>query len=413
MTQRLPRLDNSTARRLFLHAHGLLVRPSGPATRADIARAVDALGFVQVDSINTVARAHDHILWARLPRLKQDQLLTLCAPRDRALFEGWTHDAALIPSRFFPIWRHKHAADHAALLSRWKSWGRDGFEAELDAVRARLTRDGALSAGDLTDGAAQHSGGWWDWKPTKTALEYLWRSGELGICHRRGFKKYYDLIERIIPPEYLNARVERDEALDWCARAALDRLGFGTASELSAFWDIFKKSELAAWAAQTPNGLAEVEITGADGSVSKTLIHADWETRVAHLPGPSQRVRILSPFDPALRDRTRAARLFGFDYRIEVFVPEAKRTYGYYVFPVMEGTRLIGRIDAKADRAAGVLRVLGYWPEPRAPLGTGRAGRLADALTKLAQFSGTPNIACAAHPNTAILRENPAFMAAI
>ncbi|MEM9854229.1 MAG: crosslink repair DNA glycosylase YcaQ family protein [Pseudomonadota bacterium] len=407
MAPTLPRLSNEDARRLFLDGHGLLERPKGPARRSDIAAQVAALGFVQVDSVNVLARAHDHILWSRLPAYRQGGAMA-CSARDRSLFEGWTHDAALLPVAQFAHWRHKFEADRAALIARWETWGRAGFHKEFDQVRARIAREGALTAAEL-GGERQTSGGWWDWKPTKTALEYLWRSGELGICHRRGFTKVYDLTERLIPPEHLNSRKSAEETLEWSARAALARLGFGTPSELSAFWDIFPKRHLAEWAAQTPKGLARILVEHRDGTVREALIEEDWEVKRASLGRPSNRIRILSPFDPALRDRKRLERLFGFSYRIEIFVPEAKRRYGYYVFPILEGTRLIGRIEVKADRERDRLRVLGYWPEPGITLGTGRAARLGDELIRLARFANVSDIEVARAPKTAILRDAPGF----
>ncbi|MEM1374459.1 MAG: crosslink repair DNA glycosylase YcaQ family protein [Pseudomonadota bacterium] len=398
-----PTLGNADARALFLAAHGLWARPTGPARYADVARTVHSLGFVQVDSINTVARAHDHILWSRLPAYPVGRAMACCAG-PRTLFEGWTHDAALIPAEFFKHWRHKFSADHNALAARWDGWGRAGFQAEFDLVIDRISREGALSAKELGDGERQNGGGWWDWKPRKTALEYLWRTGELAICHRRGFSKVYDLTERVLPPEALNARTTSEESLEWSALDALGRLGFASPSELSAFWDIFDKAALARWAQTLPEDIIEITIEGADGTLKPALIHADWEARLAALPAPSSRLRILSPFDPALRDRGRAARLFGFDYRIEVFVPEAKRKYGYYVFPILEGPRLTGRIDIKAHRDADTLLVKGYWPEPGIKLGVGRRKRLWDELERIATLAGVSRIEIADGPKTALLR---------
>lgn len=398
-----PTLGNADARALFLSAHGLWARPVGPARYADVAHVVQALGFVQVDSINTVARAHDHILWSRLPAYPTGRAMA-CSAGPRTLFEGWTHDAALIPVEFFKHWRHKFDADRAALAARWAGWGREGFQAEFDGVMERIASEGALSATEIGNGERQNGGGWWDWKPRKTALEYLWRTGELAICHRRGFSKVYDLTERVLPSEALNARTRAEESLEWSARAALARLGFGSPSELSAFWDIFAKQALAGWSKRLPEDILWIDVEGADGSTRPALISADWEATLATLPPPSSRLRILSPFDPALRDRTRTARLFGFDYRIEVFVPEAKRNYGYYVFPILEGARLTGRIDIKAQRDADTLRVLGYWPEAGVKLGTGRTRRLWDELERLAALARVSRIEIADGPKTALLR---------
>ena len=378
-----PQLSNRDARRLFLQAHGLLARPGGTTRADDVVKAVTDLGFVQVDSINTIAQAHDHILWSRRPMARQGALHR-CAAKHRGLFEGWTHDAALIPSAFFKHWRHKHAADKEALAKRWDGWGRKGFDAEFDAILARITKEGGLTAGEIIDGAAQTSGGWWEWKPQKTALEFLWRSGDLSICHRRGFTKVYDLTERVLPPEALNARTDPDESLNWSALAALDRRGFATPSELSAFWDMFPKKALADWSTRRPADSIEIDVEGADGRIKPALIHADWEARLAALPQPSPRLRILSPFAPALRDRTRAQRL-----------------------------SLTGRIDIKADRAEDTLRIQGYWPERGVKLGQGRAKALAAELARLAKLARVTQLSLEDRPATEILRQSAEFKAAL
>ncbi len=404
-----PLLKNRDARTVFLAAHGLIERPAGTVRSGDIDKVVQHLGFVQVDSINTLARAHDHIIWARRPRYRPGQLIANCQ-RTRATFENWTHDAAVIPAAFFPHWRHSFERHKKALTAKWQRWGRDGFHSEFDRILARLQDDGAQSAAQLADGKSQNGGGWWDWQPTKTALEYLWRTGELAICHRHNFSKVYDLAERVIPPEHLNARTGAAQTLDWSARAALDRLGFAASTELQAFWDILPKTDYANWA-KTAHDLTWIDVEMVDGSTRTCLTHMDWETRLAEVPTPSARLRILSPFDPALRERARIERLFGFSYRIEVFVPEPKRVYGYYVFPILEGIQLTGRIDLKANRKDGALHVQGFWPEPNVRLGAGRARRLADELARIASFAGLDQIRIDFNPNTELLRRNHTFLA--
>lgn len=380
-----PVIDNQSARRLFLDRHGLLSATHGPGRGADLAGVIGDLGFVQVDSVNTLARAHDLILWGRRqqyrPRALQDLL-----QNDRQVFEHWTHDAAVIPVDFFPHWRHRFDRDRARLASRWQEWRRDGFEQKIDAVREQVARGGECTSGDVGDGEARGSGGWWDWHPSKTALEFLWRTGELSVVRRDGFRKVYDLTERVIPDALFNARTELAETIDWACNAALDRLGFATSGELAAFWALASPDEARNWCrAALANGtIVAVDVEGADGKLRRSFARpGSWNTS---LPDPSTRLRVLSPFDPALRDRARAERLFGFAYRIEIFVPAPKRTYGYYVFPVMEGDRLVGRIDMQADRKARVLAVRAFWPEAGVSMGKGRITRLMAELARVARF---------------------------
>ncbi|MEM1274873.1 MAG: crosslink repair DNA glycosylase YcaQ family protein, partial [Pseudomonadota bacterium] len=323
----------------------------------------------------------------------------------------WTHDAAIVPVAFFPHWRHQFDRTRTRLSTTWGSRiGREGFTAEFDRILKRLGTEGALTSKELGDGTSQNGGGWWDWKPTKTALEYLWRTGEVAICHRTNFTKVYALTEQVIPPEWLNRRSDYAEAVEWSALGALDRLGFGTASDLSRFWDIFPIKELAAWAeaARADGCVVPGQIETTHGAQT-VLLPPDWEAARDALPPPTDRIRILSPFDPALRDRKRAARLFGFDYRIEVFVPEAKRKYGYYVFPILEGDRMIGRIDLKLERKASALVIQGFWPEAGVKLGQGRTKQLWRELERFAAFAGATTITALRTEKTAALLNTPSF----
>jgi uncharacterized protein YcaQ len=234
---------------------------------------------------------------------------------------------------------------------------------------------------------ARSNGGWWEWHPSKTALEYLWRTGVLSVTHRTGFRKVYDLTEKVIPPEYLNARAHQDETIDWACRSALDRLGFATSGEIAAFWALITPGEAKAWctAALKRGEIAEAWVHSANGAPRKSFV---WpQTLDADVHEPTQRMRVLSPFDPALRDRKRAERLFGFFYRIEIFVPEPKRQYGYYVFPLMEGDRLVGRVDMKAERDRDRLHIKALWPERGVRFGRARMAKLDTALARSARLA--------------------------
>ena len=387
----IPQIDNQTARAIFLDRHGLSEAPAGRGKGADLQGLIDALGFVQIDSINTVARAHHMILHARRPAYRPRNL-DLLHDRDRGVFEHWTHDASMISMQHFPHWRLKFRRYDAELAGRWKKWRRDGFEDKLDDVLRRIADHGPCCSADVGEDEARSSGGWWDWHPSKTALEYLWRTGHLAVTRRQGFRKVYDLTENVIPPEHLNARPDEDATIDWACNAALDRLGFATSGELAAFWDLITPDEAKVWsaAALSRGDIVEADITQADGRLRKSLVRPEL---LSVTPAePTGRLRILSPFDPALRDRKRAERLFGFSYRIEIFVPEHKRKYGYYVFPILEGDRLVGRIDMKAERDRDRLHVKALWPERGVRFGAGRTARLRTALERTARLADVPRV---------------------
>jgi len=389
----LPVLPNATARRLFLHCHALAEQPAGPAKGAALHDLINRIGFVQVDSINTVERAHHMILWTRRHSYRPEALKALLE-RDRALWEHWTHDASILPAALFPHWKHRFAADRVRLVARWQGWQRDGFETKFDEVLRRVADQGPVTSADVGEGEARGSGGWWDWHPSKAALEYLWRVGELSVTRREGFRKVYDLTERVLTAEHRLPEVPHAETVAWACNSALDHLGFATPTELAAYWNAVPIMEAKAWCAEElrRGALIEVEVEGADGTLRRALTRPDTPAHAATLGPAPARVRILSPFDPALRDRNRAERLFGFCYRIEVFVPEPRRQFGYYVFPVLQGERLVGRVDAKAFRQDSTLRVRAFWPETGIRASAARMDGLGAALERLATFSGCDKV---------------------
>lgn len=388
-------IGNADARALFLDVHGLTHPPRQKLDEPDLLQRIDELGFVQVDSINTVARAHHMILFARNETYRPRQLARLLEHHG-ALFENWTHDAAIIPSRFFPYWQPRFARERERLKARWRKWRREGYEELFEDTLKHIELNGPVLARDL-GGEKKNTtpGGWWDWHPSKTALEYLWRTGELAIARRENFQKVYDLTERVIPAEHRAHEPSHDEYVDWACRSALDRVGFATPGELAAFWGGLSPAEATAWCKANADELVEVEIAGADAKPRRAYVRAEVAGHLSDLPEPPQRLRVLSPFDPAIRDRKRLERLFGFDYRIEIFVPEAKRKYGYYVFPLLEGDRLIGRIDMKHIRQEGALNVTGLWLEPGVKPSRSRLDRLAAELERYRRFVGADRVSYA------------------
>ena len=384
----IPRLPNPIARSLFLDRHLLLRQTGGSGKTTDLEGLLHTLGFVQIDSVNTLARAHDLILWSRRGQYRPANLDELVGKR-RSAFEHWTHDAAVIPMSFYPMWRLKMARDEARMQARWAAGRRAGWMQEIDTVLTHVADNGPASSRDVGTDEKKSSSGWWDWHPSKTALEFLWRSGRLAVSHREGFRKVYDLAERVIPDASRQQHLEDTEIVDWAMSAALDRLGFATSGELAAFFDIVTRAEAKDWCAKAlaRNTILEADIEMADGTYRRCFTTEPTLDQASDLPSPSARTRLLSPFDPALRDRARCERLFGFHYRIEIFVPEAKRQYGYYVFPVLQGTRLIGRIDAK--RVGPTLHVRAFWPEAGVKLGKNRLAALTSELSRVQNLAGT------------------------
>ena len=387
----LPQIDNQTARRIFLDRHALAEAPIGPATGAALAGLIDRIGFVQIDSIATIERAHHMILNARRQSYRPEALKPLLE-RDRHLWEHWTHDASILPVALYPHWHHRFDHNRRTLVKRWTGWQKPGFETEFDRILRHVEEHGPVSVSDFSAGSPREKGGWWDWHPSKAALEYLWLSGDLAITRRENFRKVYDLSSRVIPDRQHPERPTKEVTIDWACRSALDRLGFATSGELAAYWAAISPIEAREWCthALARGELAEAMVEGWSGEPRRVFL---WPETLRETPAePPGRIRVLSPFDPALRDRKRAEFLFGFFYRIEIYVPAPKRQYGYYVFPVLEGDRLIGRLDAKAFRNEEVLRATAFWPEIGIRMNAGRLARLSAGLERLARFSGCARV---------------------
>ena len=355
------------ARRLLLHGTGLVSDPARRATPATVRRTVQAMGFVQIDSINVVERAHHHVLYTRLDGYRPEMLAKLLE-RDRTLFEHWTHDAAAIPTAWLGHWQHCFAAWKQRMDPKHGRLAKRLGQRPLDVighVRKRLEREGPLRSADFEDPRPER-GTWWSWKPQKTALEYLWRTGEVAISGRVNFHKLYDLIGRVLPEAAEQAAPTRQDHVAWACRTALERVGFATARELRDFFYAVEIAEARAWCskAEARGEIVPVSIEAEDGSKPRDAwAFRDWKRRLGQAADAPSRARLLSPFDPVLRDRERTLRLFAFDYRFEAFVPAARRRYGYYVLPVLEGDRLVARADAKLHRDAERLEIRGLWWE--------------------------------------------------
>ncbi|MBW6420984.1 winged helix-turn-helix domain-containing protein [Rhizobium sp. XQZ8] len=384
-------LPNDQARKIFLERQRLSEPPGRALTKLGLLQLVDDLGFVQVDSIATVERAHHMILFSRNQTYKREHL-TLLLEKDGELFEHWTHDASIIPSRLFRYWKHRFRRREPIIQERWKKWHGEGFDSAFEETFQHIAENGAIMSRDMK--AEEHkSGGWWNWHPNKTALEYYWHTGKLSIAGRVNFQKVYDLTERVIAQHHHEPEVDHDTFVDWACRSALDKLGFATSGEIADFWEIVTPQEAKDWVKDHRDELVEILIETADGSRPRpSFAFAGFPEHLGDIPEPPARVRVLSPFDPLLRNRDRAERLFNFFYRIEIFVPEPKRQYGYYVFPLLEGDRMIGRIDMKADRKAGTLDVKKLWLEKGVRASAGRLEKLDAELQRVARFGGVERV---------------------
>ncbi len=379
------RISNRNARWLWLQSQGLSETPTGPL---DLPETIRSLGFVQLDTIQNVTRAHHHILWSRNQNYREPMLDRLLG-EDRAVFEHFTHDASVLPVEFYPMWQRQfrrlgdRVAGHASFQKAVKEIGRE-------QILSRIEREGPLST-HAFDTKVEGKKQMWDRPPHKRVLDQLWYAGDLATSHRENFAKYYDLAERVIPQQHREAVHDETTQIDWLCRNALDRLAFASLGEIQRFWGAVDAKEVRIWS-QDVRDLVPVKLQSHDGDWRDALAPSDIEARLASVPAPTARLRIINPFDPVVRDRNRLLALFGFAYRNEMFVPAAQRLWGYYVYPLLERDRFIGRIELKADRSASRLRVTQFWPEPGVRWTTGRQAKLGAELARLARLIGVSDI---------------------
>lgn len=377
MTETLPL---AAARRIALAGQGLAKpRPGGPIERRHLMKLLDRLHLHQIDSVNVLARAHYLPAFSRLGAYPRELLEGLAWARPRRLFEYWAHEASLLPLKLHPLLRWKMARAERGEAG-WKSLRafRAERKAEADAVLARIAAEGPLAASDFE---ARGAGGWWGWSSAKAALEWLFLTGRITTATRRNsFERVYDLTERVIPGRILNlptpGEAEAHRALlELAARAH----GIGTARDLR---DYFRLSP-----ADAAPRIAELVEEG-----TLVPVHVKGWRETAYLHREARRPRraegraLLVPFDPLVWERSRAERLFGFRYRIEIYTPADRRVHGYYVLPFLLRDRIAARVDLKAGRAGGALLVQAVHAEPEAPPDT--AEELAAELRLMADWLG-------------------------
>ncbi len=386
-------IDNTSARRLFLHLQGLADNPRRRMRKDELYDVIERMGFVQLDSIVTVDRAHHLTLFSRNQTYRRRDLAHLLE-KDRRLFEHWTHDSSIIPIQWFPHWNHRFRRMTDRVTD--KSWFAErigGNPHEVIAqVRDHVRANGPTMSRNL-GGDDKRTGPWWGWGPTKAALEYLWWAGELSVVRRDNFQKVYDLTERVVPDCHRRDSPSHEDHVEWACSTALDRLGMATPGELAAYWAAITPTDVKGWVEANGHRLQPVTVETSDGSKPRAAVAwSHIEDILADVPEPPHRLRFLSPFDPVLRDRNRAQRLFNFDYRFEAFVPAPKRRYGYYVLPLLEGGRMAGRACMKFHRDRGELTMNNLWWEPKVRLSKGRTAALASELERLRHFLGAETV---------------------
>jgi uncharacterized protein YcaQ len=366
-------LSRAQARRIAVAAQGFLdPRHSSPDLRT-LNRTVRRTGVLQIDSVNVLQRAHYVPLFSRMGPYDTDLLDRASGKAPRRLVEYWAHVAAFMPVDLWPHMQHRmrHYRDGG------HPWMDGRNQALVDNLLAELRERGRRTSRDLDDGLPRRKEHWgWNWSETKKALEYLFLAGDLAVAGRnQQFERLYDLPERVIPRSVLEAPMPTDESAhrELVRRAAMSH-GVGTQRDLRDYYRMPVSQAGPAIATLVEEGeLVPVRVEGRPGY----YLHRD-----ARIPRAVHARALLSPFDPLVWERSRAEDLFGFQYRIEIYVPEHRRVHGYYVLPFLLGDRIVARVDLKADRRTRVLRVHAAYAEPEAPPET--AAELAAELWSLA-----------------------------
>lgn len=399
-----PTFTRRAAAALFLERQHLVRPRARRFTAKRMLAFVEDAGGLQLDSINVIDRAHYLTTWSRFD-LYDRAALDRLAYRRRELFEYWAHAACLVPTSHFPAWRR--AMLERQYVPSWARWA-SRHRKVLDAVEAAIRERGPLGTAHF-DHAPGTTGGWWNWKPAAHALDYLWRTGRFVVHSRTNFQKRYDLAERLMP-HVLNAEpLDQDEFVRWHVRRSLHAMGAALETDLRLYLSFPQIPR-----PRRQRALRELIAGGEVVPIELAKDRARWLCLAQDLDAlaaagrrrqGSTGVTLLAPFDSLMWHRDRVARLFGFDYRIEVYVPQPKRTYGYYVLPILADGHFIGRADIKANRQRARLEVKSLhfepWfargePPPAAAWGSvDRAhalARLGEALRSLGTFTGAPDV---------------------
>lgn len=381
-------LSVSDTRKLIVNKQLSQSHLSGTRGKERSFRVIDYLGYVQIDTISVVERAHHHTFWSRNHSYRHHHLDDLQA-KDRLVFEYWGHAASYLPMkdlRFYLPMMQNFADHNPWMLDFTKS-----HPELLKKVMDRIRHEGPLSSKDFDNPAHRKIGPWWNWKPAKKALENLFWRGELMVTRRINFQRYYDLPERVIPTHIDQSLPTARERATFLINRVLTVFGMARFQEICDYIHVVPKRVVAQRILELieEENLVPLSVEGVNDQTfftcPGTLDNLEEIKR-------NHKVYILSPFDNMTINRDRLRLLFGFDYTIECYTPAPKRKYGYFCLPVLAGNNFIGRLDAKADRKTHILHCQHLAWEDGITLSESLARKIVQAIKKLADFCGCDQI---------------------
>jgi uncharacterized protein YcaQ len=375
-------LSAAEARRVALAAQGFGQPPADSVSTRALNAGFARLGLLQIDSVNVFERSHYLPLFARLGAYDKTTLDRLTMAKRGPYAEYWAHEAAFVDRADLPLfrWRMDALRDRDSWPTRIESVTRtEGVRRELQAL---LRAEGPMPASAVEHESNVRRGPWWGWSDVKLGLEQMFRWGDVVSAGRSGFERVYALPEQVLPAGTLETAPARPVAIRELVRRSARALGIGTRADIADYFRLRSDDTAAAIAGLVAAG--ELVPVTVEGWGERAWMHAD-----ARVPRRLTADAVLSPFDPVVWFRRRAERMYGFHYRIEIYTPAPKRVFGYYVLPVLQDDRLVGRIDLKSDRQRGVLRVRTAWQEPGERLDP---DRLADTLRRTAAWQGLDGV---------------------
>ncbi len=383
-------LSVAQARRIALAAQGFAdPRPTGRVDRRHVRKVLDRVGLIQIDSVNVLVRSQELPLFARLGPHPRDLIPKMLASGE--LFEFWAHEASLLPIETLPWYRWQMDTGQI----RWSGIRRmaEDHPEVVDRIHAQVAERGPIAASDIANRAGK-TGPWWGWDDTQRAFAVLFAQGKISARRRANFEREYDLLDRMLPVEHVSAPgLSEHESRRSMILQAAQSLGVATVADLCDYYRLNVPATRPIVAELVEEGLLQPAQVA--GWTKPAVMHPE-----ARRPRRVQARALLSPFDSLIWNRDRAERLFGFRYRIEIYVPAPKRVHGYYVLPFLLGDRLVARVDLKADRAARVLRVRGAFGEDPIP-SPEVAEELAEELWLMAAWLGLDRVTVDPHGDLA------------